>query len=119
MNTELKLLEEDSFIENNGGPKKLLSYFRDALSGIKTNTYQFDTDLLKDPYKEFTWLFTRIMGQDTIVQFPRHVIYVICFTFKMDFNFDWAHIISKEISHQLEIYQQTQKFFMAAYRFML
>ena len=35
---ELKLVEVDSFIANNGGMKKLLSHFKDSLSGIKPNT---------------------------------------------------------------------------------
>lgn len=38
-NKELKLIEADSFITNNGGLRKLLSHFIDSLKGIKLSTY--------------------------------------------------------------------------------
>ena len=114
-NKELKLSEIDSFIAKNGGLKKLLLYFIDALSGIKSNAYKFYTNLLKEPYQEFAWLFAWVMGQGTTSYFPHYVFSVLCCTFRMDLNFNWAQIISNEISDQLENYQQTENFFMTAY----
>ena len=50
MNKELRIIEVDSFITNNGGPNKLPSYFIESYFGIKPNTYMFDINLLKDLY---------------------------------------------------------------------
>ena len=33
----------------------------------------------------------------------------------MDFEFDWDQVVSSDISHQLSNYQETKRFFMAAY----
>ena len=38
-NKELKLPEEDAITSNNGGPKKLLTYFIDSSSGVKDHAY--------------------------------------------------------------------------------
>ena len=72
-------------------------------------------NLLKEPYQEFAWLFAWIVGQDYKVYFPWYVIFILCCTYKMGLDFEWAQIISNEISHQWENYQQTEKFFMVAY----
>ena len=56
-NKELKILEADDFITNHGGTKRLLTYFPDSLSGVKSNAFQFDIDLLMESFKEFAWLF--------------------------------------------------------------
>ena len=50
-NKELKLLEADDFITNHGGPKILLPYFTFSLSRMKSNAFQFDINLLKEPFK--------------------------------------------------------------------
>ena len=68
-NKELKFPKEDPFITNNGGPKIFLTYFIDSLSRVKTNAYQFDIDFLKDPFREFAWLFARVTGQESTTYF--------------------------------------------------
>ena len=52
-NKELKLLEADELTINHGGPKILLPYFKDSLTRLKLNSFQFDIDIIKDPFKEF------------------------------------------------------------------
>lgn len=103
-NKELKLLEEDVFITKYVIPKILLTYFIDSLSRVKTNAYQFDIDLLREPFKEFAWLFTRVIDYESTTYFPRYVLFVIYGTFRMDLSFNWAPIISNEIAHQLSNY---------------
>lgn len=43
----------DSFIENHGGPKRLLPHFANSLSRLKLSSFQFDMDILKELFKEF------------------------------------------------------------------
>ena len=60
-------------------------------------------------------MFGRITGQESTTTFPQYVLYFLHGTFKMDLKFDWAQVISSEISHQLSSYQETERFFMATY----
>ena len=87
-NKELKLLEADDSISNHGGPKILLTDFKYSLFGVKTNAYQFDTDFLKDQFKEFAWLFARVTGQESTTYYPWYVMFVLCDTFRMNWSFD-------------------------------
>ena len=88
-NKELKIPEAYAFITNNGGPKRLLTYFTDSLYGVKTNPYQFDINLLKEPSREFAQLFAQVIDQESTMYFPQCVLFVLCGTFKMDCIFYW------------------------------
>ena len=88
LNKELYLQEADSFIANNSALKKLLTYFIDTLLEFKSTTYQFNIDLHKEPYQEFVWLFAQVIGQDTTTYWPWYVIFILCCTFIMYFNFN-------------------------------
>jgi len=59
-NREFKIIEANDLIENHSAPKRLLPYFIDSLFGVKTNSLCFDINILKEPLREFAWLFTRI-----------------------------------------------------------
>lgn len=64
-NHDLKLAEEDSFISNNGGGEKVLKEFLRSPTKGEAIPTQIDIDLLANPYKEFTWLFTYLVGQES------------------------------------------------------
>lgn len=114
-NKEFRITEANGLITNQGGPKRLFPQFTDSLSRIKTNSFHFDIGLLKEPFKEFSWLFALITGQESTTMFCWCVLYFLHGTFNMDFKFDWAQVVSSEISHQLSIYQEIERFFMMAY----
>ena len=114
-NREFKIVETNDFITNQAGPKRLFPQFTDSLSRIKTNSFHFDIGLLKEPFKEFAWLFALITGQESMTMFRWCVLYFLHGTFNMDFKFDWAQVVSSEISHQLSNYQEIERFFMATY----
>lgn len=69
-NKELKLPEVDDFVTNYGGPKILLPYFVDSLFGLKLNSFQSDIDILKEMFREFSWLFARVTDQKSMAYFP-------------------------------------------------
>lgn len=56
-NIGFKIVEVDAFIANHGGPKRLLVHFTDSLYGIKTSSFEFDIGILKETFRELTWLF--------------------------------------------------------------
>jgi hypothetical protein len=70
---------------------------------------------LKNTYREVTWIFTRITGQDSTETIPWLALYILYFTVHEQTNFDWGKIISTEISLQLSNFKDTKKFYMDSY----
>lgn len=68
-NKEFKIVEVDDFITNHGGPKILLPHFTNSFSALKTSSFYFDVDILKQPFKEYAWLFSQVTGQENIELF--------------------------------------------------
>lgn len=93
-NKDLKLPKADDFVTNHGCPKRLLPYFTLSLFGLKSNSFQFIINMIKEPFREFVWLFARVIDQESIAYFPRYVLIVLSRTFKMNWSFDWEHIFS-------------------------
>ena len=98
-NREFKITKANDFIANQGGQKRLFPHFTNSLFGIKTNSFQIDIDILKEPFKEFAWLFVQITRQESMIDFAWYGLYFLYGTYKMDLKFDWAQNISSEISH--------------------
>jgi hypothetical protein len=70
---------------------------------------------LVEPYKEFSWLFVSLDGKESTSCVPKYVFYVLHESIRVRINFDWAEIISNEVSHHLFMYEQTKRFFMTSY----
>ena len=66
---------------------------------------------LKNPYKEISWLFTRIVGQDSTEMIHRLALYILHFIVHENTIFDWANIISNEITEQFTNFK-TEKFYL-------
>jgi hypothetical protein len=93
----------------------LLKDFLAPSSVMPTNTTHIDICLLFEPYWDFSWLFSCLVGQDTTSYILRYVLYVLHFSVRMKVVFDWDEIISNEISYHLSNYMKTKRFFMTSY----
>jgi hypothetical protein len=71
--------------------------------------------LLKNPYREMTWLFVMVAGQESTTTIPRLALYILYFSVHGKTIFDWAKIISCELSFQLENFRKSKKFHMSSY----
>jgi hypothetical protein len=69
----------------------------------------------KNPFREISWIFTRITGQETMNNISQMILYIINFTIKEQAIFDWGKLISIEISSQLVKYNNKKKLFMSSY----
>jgi hypothetical protein len=69
----------------------------------------------RNPFREITWLFTRITGQASTTSISRIIIYILYFTVKEKFIFDWGKLISIEICSQLPRLKESNKFYMSSY----
>jgi hypothetical protein len=82
---------------------------------IPVDVTKIQVDSLKNPYREITWLFTIIAGQENIASISQMILYVLYFTVQKKDIFGWGKLISIEISSQLSHYKRDRKFFMATY----
>jgi hypothetical protein len=78
-------------------------------------TSRIEVNLLKYPYREFAWLFSRILGLESTMFVTRNVIYAMHYALHEKAIIDWGYLISSEISFQLNNLKKTHKFYMASY----
>jgi hypothetical protein len=55
----------------------------------------------KNPFREISWLFTRVTGQESIASISHMILYILYFIVKEQAIFDWGKMISIEISYEL------------------
>lgn len=87
---DLELSKVNSFIANNGGGQNILEQFlRTPIEG-RTNPCQIEIGWLDKPYREFPWIFTPLVRQDSTTCISRYVLYVIHLTFIVGIDFEWG-----------------------------
>jgi len=106
--------EVDEFLkQHKGGNRLLRNYLEDPTCNLGTS--RIEVNLIKYPYREFSWLFARILGLESTVLVTRKVIYVMHYALHEKYIINWRYLISSEISFQLNNFKKTHKFYMVAY----
>jgi hypothetical protein len=101
--------EADKFLkEHQGGAELLENYLTSPR--IDNNSTQVEVSSLKYPYKEFSWIFSQIIGLESMTSVPKYIVYILHFVVHEDTMIDWARIISNEISFQLGGLRKTKNF---------
>ena len=90
---DLSLSEADSYLSNHG-VVRLLSHFVKDSTLVRHNQVHFDLDVLKEPYRDFVWLFLYVAGRESTTTFPRYVIFVLYMTYYKNVVFDWGRVIA-------------------------
>jgi hypothetical protein len=81
--------EADEFLKQHKGGKKLLSnYLEDPT--YNPGTSRIGVNLLKYPYKEFAWLFARILRLESTMFVTRTVIYSMHWALHEKYTIDWG-----------------------------
>jgi hypothetical protein len=99
--------------EHRGGEELLEKYLVDPRTN--TNASKIEVSSLKYPYKEFSWLFSRMIGLESMDLCAKKYHLYPPFLVHEYSLIDWGHIISNEISFQLGGLKKTQKFYMTSY----
>jgi hypothetical protein len=80
----------------------------DILAEFLEDPTKFPGDITKlqvssfrNPFREMAWLFTRITRQASTASISRIIIYILYFTVKEQFIFNWGKLISIEKCSQL------------------
>jgi hypothetical protein len=97
--------------ETNSGLELLREHFEDTTTMLK-DLSNIQVSSFKNPYKEIAWLFIRVTYQESTTTIPRYILY---FTVHEKAIFDWAKIISIQISSQLENFKENKRFYMYSY----
>jgi hypothetical protein len=84
-------------------------------AAIPEDITRIHVNSFKNPFREITWLFTRLTGQESTTTISRMILYILYFIVKEQAIFDWGKLISIEISSQLSHYKRDKKFFMTSY----
>jgi hypothetical protein len=72
--------EAKSFLkERNNGLELLQEYLEDPTM-MPEDLSNIQVSLLKNPYREITWIFTRVVGQESTTTIPRLALYILHFT---------------------------------------
>jgi hypothetical protein len=103
-----------SLKERNNGLELLQEYLEDPTM-MPEDLSNIQVSLLKNPYREITWIFSRVAGQESTTTIPRLALYILHFTVHEKEIFDWEKIISQEISFQLSNFKKNKKFYMSSY----
>jgi hypothetical protein len=75
---QFKIEEANGFLkENRGGEELLKKYLVDPKSN--TNATKIEVSSLKYPYKEFSWLFSHIIGLESMAFVQKNIVYVLHF----------------------------------------
>jgi hypothetical protein len=85
-----KNFEADEFLKANNGGMELLEIFLINPTSDSRNSTQIEVCSFKYPYKEFAWLFTRIIGQESMAFVPKYIVYILYHSIHEDVVVDWA-----------------------------
>jgi hypothetical protein len=103
------------FLKRNANGLDLLLEFLENPGSVPEDIKILQVGSFKNPFWEISWLFMRIIGQETTTNISRNILYSLYFTVKEHAIFYWGKFISIEISSQLVQYKKEKKSFMSSY----
>jgi hypothetical protein len=103
------------FLEKHDNGLDLLPKFLKDPTTISKDITKLQVSSFRNPFRETAWLFTRITGQESTTSISCIVIYILYFTVKVQFMFDWGKLISIEICSQISQFKESNKFYMSSY----
>ena len=110
---DLNLCEVDSYLSNHDAVRVLHHFVKDSTL-IKRNQVYFNLDILKEPYRDFVWLF--LSGS-----WPRvhHDLSLLCYLCSLhDLLQEYCLLLGVyycKLSHQLSTFGSNASFLMVAY----
>jgi hypothetical protein len=103
------------FLEKHDNGLDILAEFLEDPTTVPGDITKLQVSSFRNPFREIAWLFTRITGQASTTSISRIIIYILYFTVKEQFIFDWGKLISIEICSQLSRFKESNKFYMSSY----
>jgi hypothetical protein len=89
--------EAHEFLKYQKGVNRLLRNYLEDLT-CNPGTSRIEVNLIRYPFREFSWLFTCILSLETTMSVTRNVIYAIHYALHEKTIINWGYLISNEIS---------------------
>ena len=89
------------FLEKHHNGLDILADFLEDLTTVPEDITRLQVSSFRNPFQEIAWLVTRIIGQASTTSISHIIIYILYFTVKEQYIFDWGKLISIEIYSQL------------------
>jgi hypothetical protein len=86
--------EENNFLKEKNNGFDLLKEYLEYPTTMPEDISRIQVSLLKNPYQELAWIFTKITGQESTSTIPLLAFYIVYFTIYEEEIFDWGKIIS-------------------------
>ena len=103
------------FLKKHDNGMDLLPEFLENPMTIHEDITRLQVNLFKNPFREISWLFTRVTGQENTASISCMILYILYFTVKEQAIFYWGKLIFIENSSQMSLYKKDKKLFMASY----
>jgi hypothetical protein len=85
------------FLEKHDNGLDLLPELLEDPTIVPEDITKLQVSSFRNPFHEIAWLFKRITRHESMTNISRIVIYILYFTVKEQFIFDWGKLISIEI----------------------
>jgi hypothetical protein len=89
------------FLEKHHNGLEILVEFLEDSTIVPKDIARLQVSSFRNTFWEIAWLFTRIMGQASTTNISYIIIYILYFTVKEQYIFDWGNLNSIELSSQL------------------
>jgi hypothetical protein len=103
------------FLEKHDNGMDILADFLEDPTTVPEDITRLQVSSFRNPFREIAWLFTRITGQASTTSISHIIIYILYFTVKEQYIFDWGKLISIELCSQLSRFKESNKFYMSSY----
>jgi hypothetical protein len=85
------------FLEKHHNGLDILADFLEDLKAVLEDITRLQVSSFRNPLWEIAWLFTRITGQASTTSISHIIIYILYFTVKEQYIFDWGKLISIDL----------------------
>lgn len=84
----IKLSKFDTFLDSLAKGMKIIHEFMLSFLHITFENSFLYISIFVEPFGDFSWIFTRIMGGEVIENVPKYVLYALYYSFKRDVLFN-------------------------------
>jgi hypothetical protein len=81
------------FLEKHDNGLDILIDFLEDPTTVPKDITRLQVSSFRNPFWEIAWLFTRITGQASMTSISHIIIYILYFTFKEQYIFNWWNLI--------------------------
>jgi hypothetical protein len=103
------------FLEKHHNELDILADFLEDPKTVLEDITWLQVSSFRNPFREIAWLVRIITGQASTSSISHIIIYILYFTVKEKYIFNWGKLISIELCSQLSRFKESNQFYMSSY----